>query len=146
MLLGCCCPIEQSEMARGAGFDFIEPTVLSLQAADGTVDAGAVLSHYETSALDTSSFNIFLPADLSVCGPSVNWAAVEAYVREALRRVQAVGGKCVVFGSGAARLSPLGFDPSEAVAQLARFLRITGDIAAPLGITIVIEQERDEHD
>ena len=139
MEFGCCGAVEQSEAARVAGFDYVEPTVLSLQAADRAAEVQSILSDYQTSALPVKAFNVFLPKELKVVGPDVDWTAVITYVTEALRRVQAVGADRVVFGSGASRNAPAGFDRREIDAQLVRFLQIAGDAAEPLGITIVIE-------
>ena len=139
MEFGCCCAVDQSEIARTAGFDFIEATVLSLHAGEDANGFQSILSHYQESALPVKSFNIFLPQTLKICGPAVEWMAVTTYVRDALQRVQAVGAHRVVFGSGASRRVPDGFDPDEAQAQLVRFLQMAGETAEPLGITIVIE-------
>ena len=147
MDLGCCCAVDQSEPARMAGFDFIEPTVLSLQAENNESGFQPIVSHYQESALPVKAFNVFLPRTLKVCGPEVDWTSVTTYVREALHRVQVVGADRVVFGSGASRRVPADFDHDEVQAQLVRFLQIAGDLAEPLGITIVIEPlNREETD
>lgn len=137
--LGCCCPIEQAEAAHAAGFDYLECTVVSLKPeADEDVFA-PILAVYRAAPLPIQVFNVFLPRDLKVVGPEVDWPRVERYVAAALRRVQAVGADRIVFGSGGARNVPDGFDRSQAEDQLVRFLNLVADEAEPRDITVVIE-------
>ncbi|MBI1294561.1 TIM barrel protein [bacterium] len=137
MQFGCCCSLDQAEAAKAAGFDFVECTVRSLTPE---VDEFApVLAAYSASPLPVKAFNVFLPGDLKITGPSVDWPAVQNYVDEALRRVDQIGARVVVFGSGGARNVPDGFSFEEADAQLKRFLSIVAQAAEPLGITVVIE-------
>lgn len=137
MEFGCCCSLDQAETARSAGFDFLECTVRSL--VPESPEFAPILAAYGASPLPVRAFNVFLPGDLKVTGPAVDWAAVESYVEEALHRVHTIGARTVVFGSGGARNVPDGFDRDEANAQLVRFLTKVGDTAQPLGITVVIE-------
>ncbi|MCB0116644.1 MAG: TIM barrel protein [Caldilineaceae bacterium] len=137
MQFGCCCSLDQAEAAKAAGFDFIECTVRSLTPE---VDEFApIQAAYAASPLPVKAFNVFLPGDLKITGPAVDWPAVETYVDEALRRVHLIGARKVVFGSGGARNIPAGFSSAEADAQLQRFLMIVAMVAEPLGITVVIE-------
>lgn len=137
MQFGCCCSLDQAEAAKAAGFDFVECTVRSLTPE---VDEFApILAAYGASPLPVKAFNVFLPGDLKITGPSVDWPAVQSYVDEALRRVDQIGARIVVFGSGGARNVPDGFSFDEADGQLKRFLEIVAKAAEPLGITVVIE-------
>ncbi|MBX2997237.1 MAG: TIM barrel protein [Caldilineaceae bacterium] len=137
MQFGCCCSLDQAEMARGAGFDFVECTVRSL--LPEVEEFAPILAAYGSSPLPVRAFNVFLPGDLKITGPAVDWPAAQRYVDEALRRVHTIGAWLVVFGSGGARNVPDGFDRVEADAQLVRFLQIVAAVAEPLGVTVVIE-------
>jgi sugar phosphate isomerase/epimerase len=137
MQFGCCCSVEQAEAARVAGFDFLECTVRSL--TPETEEFEPILAAYQQTPLPVKAFNVFLPGDLKITGPAVDWEAVQHYVTEALLRVHRIGARTVVFGSGGARNVPEGFNPAEAEAQLVRFLQIVGAVAEPLEITVVIE-------
>jgi sugar phosphate isomerase/epimerase len=126
-------------MAKAAGFDFIECTVLSLEPEADERRFAEIMARYRQSALPVKAFNVFLPRDLKIVGPEVNAARVERYVQTALRRVDAVGARTVVFGSGGARHIDEGFDRALAEAQIADFLRLVGDVAAPYRIVVCIE-------
>ncbi len=137
MKFGCCCAIDQSEIAHTAGFDFIECTVLSLQPENA--DFAPIAATYAAAALPVKAFNVLLPGDLKIVGPAVDEGRIERYMQSALERVAAIGATVVVFGSGRARTIPDGFEAATAEAQLIRFLQLAGDMAEPYGITIVIE-------
>jgi sugar phosphate isomerase/epimerase len=139
MRFGCCCPIEESAQAQAAGFDYVECTVVSLQPEADEDVFRPILARYGLSALPVDAFNVFLPRDLKIVGPEVDWDRVANYVETALARVQIVGAPTVVFGSGGARNVPDGFDGGSAQEQLVRFLHIVADAADPLGIKVVIE-------
>lgn len=139
MRFGCCCSIEQAELARAAGFDYLECTVVSLLPEANEPMFAPVLEKYRAAPVSVAAFNVFLPGDLKMVGPDVEWSRVENYVRTALRRVRLVGAKLVVFGSGKARIVPDGFSRDDAEAQLVDFLQLVGDVAKAHAMTVVIE-------
>ncbi|MEZ4633479.1 MAG: hypothetical protein R2856_00595 [Caldilineaceae bacterium] len=103
-----CCSLDQAEAAKAAGFDFIECTVRSLTPE---VDEFApIQAAYAASPLPVKAFNVFLPGDLKITGPAVDWPAVETYVDEALRRVHPIGAHgCLRQRRGATSLQVLSF-------------------------------------
>jgi sugar phosphate isomerase/epimerase len=133
---GVCTSIENAEIARSAGFSFIEPTVRSLH---GNQDFSATQAAHAAAGLPTSTFNIFVPGDLKITGPNADLAKLQAYVAESLRRVRAVGGSLVVFGSGGARNIPDSFSRDAAWQQLIDFLQMVAVEADKTGVTIAIE-------
>lgn len=139
MRFGCCCSIEQAAVAHAAGFDYIECTVVSLLPEATEPIFAPVLEKYQAAPLPVSACNVFLPGDLKVVGPDVEWSRVEHYVRTALRRVRLVGANLVVFGSGKARMVPDDFARADAEAQLVDFLQLVGDVAHAHAMTVVIE-------
>ncbi|MCC6169703.1 MAG: sugar phosphate isomerase/epimerase [Caldilineaceae bacterium] len=139
MRLGCCGALDQAEIARAAGFDYLECTVVSLQPEADDATAAPILAAYRAAPLPVDAFNVLLPRDLKVVGPEVDWPRVERYVANALARVAAVGAQRVVFGSGGARNVPEGFDRGQAEDQLVRFLGLLADQSEPRAITVVIE-------
>lgn len=139
MEFGCCCKIEDAAVAHEAGFDFIECTVVSLQPEADEAAFAPILAQYQASPIPIKAFNIFLPRDLKVTGPTVEWDRVTAYLQSALSRVAQVGAETVVFGSGGSRNIPDGWGRERAEEQLVRFLQIVADVAEPLGVTVVIE-------
>jgi len=139
MRFGCCCSIEQAEIAHTAGFDYLECTVVSLLPEANEAMFAPVLEKYRAAPLPVRACNVFLPGDVKVVGPDVDWLRVQSYVRTALRRVRLIGADVVVFGSGGARRVPDGFAAAAAETQLTDFLRFVADVATTHGITVVIE-------
>lgn len=139
MRFGCCCSIEQADIAHAAGFDYVECTVVSLLPEANEAMFAPVLEKYRAAPLPVRACNVFFPGDLKVVGPEVDRLRVESYVRTALRRVRLIGADVVVFGSGKARMTPDGFARAEAEAQLVDFLQFVADVATTHGITVVIE-------
>jgi len=139
VLIGCCGAVEDAERLHTAGFDYMESTVVALAREEDEAAFAPQLAQYQSTPLPIRAFNVFLPGDLKIVGPSVDRGRVQAYVERALRRVQAVGAQVVVFGSGGARRVPEGFPRDQAVRQLEQFLHMVADVAEPKGITIAIE-------
>ncbi|WHY71865.1 sugar phosphate isomerase/epimerase family protein [Fictibacillus enclensis] len=138
MKLGCCTTIENAAIAKEAGFDFLECTVVSL-VPENDDDFPAILERYQDSGLRVEACNIFLPGSLKITGEHVNISAVERYVEKALLRVKQIGADTVVFGSGGARSLPDGFSREKGEEQIVQFLERVANYSDALGITIVIE-------
>ena len=136
MQFGVCTGIENAEIARVAGFAFVEPTVRSLHSGK---DFAVIQAAHAAARLPTPTFNVFVPGDLKITGPAVDRAKLQVYVAESLRRVKSVGGELVVFGSGGARNIPDGFDRATAWQQLIDFLRMVAVDADKTGVSIAIE-------
>lgn len=136
MQFGVCTGIENAEIARSAGFTFVEPTVRSLH---GGKDFSVIQTLHAAAGLPTPTFNVFVPGELKITGPEVDLAKLQVYVAESLGRVKAVGGELVVFGSGGARNIPDGFSRDAAWQQLIDFLRMTADECDKSGVAIAIE-------
>jgi len=137
MQFGICMPIADAGIAHAAGFDFVEPTVRSLSPLDPDFDS--IRAPFDSAPLPTPVFNVFVPTEIPVTGPEVDWERVESYLEAAIGRVAALTGKAIVFGSGGARRVPDGFAKQEANQQLVRFLRLAGGVAQRNDVTIVIE-------
>ena len=137
MQFGICLPIADAGIAHATGFDFVEPTVRSLSPLDPDFDM--IRTPFDSAPLPTPVFNVFVPTEIPLTGPEVDWERVENYLEPAIGRVAALGGEAIVFGSGGARRVPDGFPQEEANKQLVRFLRLAGGTAERNDITIVIE-------
>jgi sugar phosphate isomerase/epimerase len=140
MRLGCCADISKAEIVKQAGFDFIECTVLSLipEESDEVFDE-QILSLFTESPLPIEAFNILLPRDLPIVGPNVDRERINKYLDKAFERIEKVGGKIVVFGSGGARSIPNGFDRKHGNEQIIEFLKLVSARAEVFNITVVIE-------
>lgn len=139
MEIGCCCPIEQATVAKAAGFDYLECPLVSLRAEEDNEAFAPVLAQYRAAVLPVGAFNIFLPGNLKIVGPSIDHARIQRYVQTALARAQLVGAQLIVFGSGAARMIPPDFPRAQAIEQLVTFLHGVADGAAANGITVALE-------
>ncbi len=137
--IGCCCDITDAAIAHAAGFDFIECRVVSLLPDEDDAAVAALIAQHQQSPIPVAAFNVFLPRDLKIVGPTVDDVRLARYVDNALARVHQIGAQIVVFGSGAARDIPTGFPIERAHAQTVRFLQRVADAADRHGITVVIE-------
>jgi sugar phosphate isomerase/epimerase len=140
MLFGVCGGPDIGRLAQEAGFDYFEWSVGGLlHPRDDEPIFEQALAEAKAVGLACPVVNVFLPGDLKLSGPVVDRAALEAYVSTALRRAEIAGVERIVFGSGAARRVPDGFDPAAAWDQLVDFCRMLGPIAQRHGVTIAIE-------
>ncbi len=131
---------ENASAVRSAGFDFIEEFVRDFLRPDlPDEEWEQVRRSTEISAVRIPSGNSLLPAGLKVCGPAADPDRLADYLDLVFRRAQQVGMKTIVFGSGAARTVPDGFDREKARQQIMDFLGAAVNLAAPRGITLVVE-------
>jgi len=135
MKFGCCGSIEEIELISSSGADFIEFAVTSIM----QTNVAEVKERLDKVGLKAYSFNVFLPGDLPITGPNVDLKKVETYVKEALGRINFLGGKVVVFGSGRSRSFPEGFSRETANLQIIEFLNIVDRYAKEYDIKIAIE-------
>jgi len=145
MRFGCCVSPDLASAAARAGYDFVELPVAVVAPERPEAEFAVVRRALLAGPLRPEAWRLFLPADLKVSGPNVDWARLSRYVYTALRRVAEVGGAVVCFGSGASRQVPAGFPVSEAREQLAEALRVCGMVAHSLGLVIAIEPLSPRH-
>jgi sugar phosphate isomerase/epimerase len=138
MELGICIQSEQAAMVAPY-YDYAELQVGSLLTQSDDETVAGVLSDLAHLSLPVRAFNVFVPRHIRLVGDDVEWTLVRRYVDTSVRRAAAVGGRLIVFGSGAARAVPDGFLRARAWAQLVRFLTMAADVAEPLGVTLAIE-------
>jgi sugar phosphate isomerase/epimerase len=135
MNFGCCGTQEEIEIIKSRGADFIELAVTEI--VNSNIER--LKNLLDESHLRAYSFNVFLPGDLPITGPSVDEERIQDYIREALKRVNLLGGKMIVFGSGRARSIPEGFSKEKASEQIVAFLRLVSRYAQGYDIKIAIE-------
>jgi sugar phosphate isomerase/epimerase len=135
MIFGCCGTQEEIELIKSSGADFIELAVTGIM----NNDIDRLKNLLDESHLRAYSFNVFLPGDLPITGPSVDEGRIQSYIREALRRVNLLGGEIIVFGSGRARSIPEGFPKEKAREQIVDFLNLVSRYAEEYDIRIAIE-------
>ena len=141
MRFGVCAPLEALEILTDAGYDYFEPSVvgtLQPEHPDGEV-MPTLLEALAFSRLRPEAYNLLLPGDLKVVGPSTDSVRQKHYLETAFRRGAEIGGKIAVFGSGGARRVPDGWAREDANAQIASFLTLCGDASERHGMTVEIE-------
>ena len=114
-----------------AGFDFVEFPLRDI----------AALSEDDFSRLleikiPCTACNIFFP-NMPLVGPNRDEKVIHAHIEKALDRASRLGVKKVVFGSGAARMSPEGYDITDAMNDLRKLLEYLNKVSK--GITICLE-------
>ncbi len=142
--IGYCVGLKGLELAKSAGFDYVELGTTEI-AALSDADFEAAVARVTAVGIPTPNANLFLPASLKLTGPAA--APVEeqmAYVTKALARLERLGVKTLCFGSGGARRVPDGFAKDQAFAQLVAFGKRVAPVARKHGITIVIEPLRQQ--
>jgi len=136
---GIVTSIDHSAAVKAAGWDFVEELVQQyLQAAVPDAEWSGP-KRLARAVLPVPASNALLPPELKVCGPDSDPAKLRDYVATILRRAEQVGMTTVVFGSGAARTVPDGFDRNQARRQIIEFVGVAADLAARHGVTLVAE-------
>ncbi len=140
MSYGICGSPEIASLAVQAGFDYFEWSVGGLlKPREDNMAFDQAWSAVRQSGLDCPAVNVFVPPDLKITGPAVNFAALKEFVTTALQRAHQAGVKVIVFGSGGARRIPDGFDRDEAWQQIIAFCQMLAPVAQAQGVTVVVE-------
>ena len=122
------------------GYDFVElPVPSALAPLQDDASYQRIRSDLPSLAPPVEVCNAFVPADVHLVGPSVDWGLVETYARRTGERAAALGVSLVGFGSGGARRVPEHFSRAIAWGQLVRFLNLCADYCQPRGVTVAIE-------
>jgi sugar phosphate isomerase/epimerase len=139
MRFGIYTSIEQGAAARDAGWDFIEENVQELLQGEVPDPQWSGLQRLRRCPLPVPAANRLLPGTLKVTGPQANIQRLDQYIRRVIGRAEQTGTRILVFGSGAARMVPDGWERQRAQEQIIRFLRISTKIAAAHQVVLVIE-------
>jgi len=128
--------------ALGAGFivesvaDFLVPFASDSQFA-------AMAAKAKAAALPVRGCNSFMRDPSLICvGPRADHPRVLAYAETAFRRLGALGGSYIVFGSNTARRIPDGWTKAQADEQFVALLRAMAPLAKRHGITVGVEMQR----
>jgi len=166
MRFGCCVPLGTFVPPTGGAAQLDEENALDtrmrqLQEAVGIVeDAGCDFLEFGVgvvapeqpesvferlratlgrTTLVPECFSSFVPPEIALVGDGRDRKRIENYVAVSARRVAALGGKIIVFGSGKARSIPQGVSRDTGEAHLLEFLNLAADHARANGIRIAIE-------
>src|ERR1039457_5662771 len=118
--VGVCGSIDDFAKAEQFGFDYFEPPAAAVAALSEPAFA-EVEKRVSKSKLRCECFNSFIRT-LQVVGPSVDRAALTAYMNTTLDRCRALGGTVIVWGSAGSRNVPEGYSRDQAWQQIKSFL------------------------
>ena len=149
MLYGCCVNLlpktldriglEYAGRLKRLGYDYIELPLneLAQLSEQEFRDARTVLEELD---LPCRACNDFMPARFQITGPDVtSRAELTDYLRRALERAARLGISFAVFGSPWSRSCPEHYSREAAFGQIAEFLSLAGEEAAPYQVVIAIE-------
>jgi sugar phosphate isomerase/epimerase len=135
---GWCRGIEEAELLRETGFDYIECALTALKLEDDK-SYQEELPHYLNSSLPVHSFNLFFPSDLKVVGPDIDEHRIQRYVARAAEALHQVGARISVLGSGRSRRVPEDWEKARAEEQFVRLLERIADEFTGTGVVLAVE-------
>lgn len=138
MRFGLCGDYGQLELAKRAGFQYLEMKVTEIAGWD-YVTFRHHLAEIRESGMECRCFNVLFPGDMSLLGEEADETRRNQYLHHAFARLQQMGGEIVVFGSGRARRKPEGMEFFRGYQELVKVTRAIGEIASQYQMTIVIE-------
>lgn len=139
MLFGMYTPVENAGAMAAAGWGFIEENITEFFQGEEPDEKWRGAQRVKFSPLPVLAGNRLLPPHLKPVGSAFDLGKLQKYMSRVIRRSGQVGCKTLVFGSGAARMVPAGFERASAKAQLLEFIRMSVEIAARHGVMIVAE-------
>jgi sugar phosphate isomerase/epimerase len=148
MRFGICAPLREITPLTNVPFDYLEENVQRFLAPERP-QAYFEEQRHAARALPVSieAANSLLPADLVlVATPTqqVDTLRIARYIKTALQRAEQAGIRVIVFGSGAARACPRGYDVADAVQQIGEHLARWSEWAREHGVQLVLEPLRYE--
>lgn len=138
MKIGICSTVDKIEKIEELGFDYIEIPVTSIANLNDD-EFMQMVEKVKKSKIKCEAFNLLFPKNIRLVGKDIDKDVVKEYIAVALKRVNILDGKVVVFGSGGARRCPDDLSYDEAWRQMIEICSLLGNEAAKYGITIVIE-------
>jgi sugar phosphate isomerase/epimerase len=136
MRFGICTAVSNADAVKAAGWDYIEENIQSLLAGLTPDDQWKAPA---PAALPIVAACVLVPGSLKITGPEADLKKLQPYMLNVVKRAKICGITKLVFGSGAARNIPAGFDHEKASNQIIEFARMAAELAAKQGVTIVLE-------
>jgi sugar phosphate isomerase/epimerase len=139
MRFGVCTGLSNASAAQAAGFHYIEPSAQSLLDALKPDSEWKGIEAATACPLPTPVANVMMPGSLKITGPEADPEKLRQYMTTLLGRAKRTRTNTIVFGSGAARNVPDGFDRATAGQQIIDFARMLAPIAKENDVTVVLE-------
>lgn len=138
MKIGICAPVGEIKNFEAIGFDYIEPSVVSI--ADlSNEDFSACKKLVDNSSIECEAFNVLFPGNFKLTGCEVNYDSINNYLINAFSRIALLGAKVVVFGSGAARKISENWSYESGYEQLSEVTKLVSSIAQNHDLKIAFE-------
>ncbi|WP_428940541.1 sugar phosphate isomerase/epimerase family protein [Fontivita pretiosa] len=139
MRFGICTAVDKAAVVKQAGWDFVEESVQRLFAPRVADEQWGGAAAVAAAALPVPAANGLVPGELKITGPQVRRDELLAHMNTVIRRAAQTGTRIIVFGSGAARSVPEGFDRATARQQIIDFLRDSAAICQQHQVILVVE-------
>lgn len=138
--IGVCTAPDKASMLKEGGYDYIEAGVGNLLVPTEPEEVfEQKLALIRAAGIPVYACNSFIPGTLKSVGPEAVHDSILRYAEIAFRRAQKAGVRTIVFGSGASRRCPEGFDKKKAVEQFVTLLKKMSPVAAKYNVVISIE-------
>ncbi len=138
MRLGASSDTTRLEFVRDADLNYLEMALYEI-APMTDEEFEQLIVTLDKLGLHVEVVNGFTCSGMTVVGDDVDWDDWRAYCQRGLARAKRLGAEVCLFGSGKARNIPEGYDRQKGLDQIDNALRIIGDEAGKLGMTLVIE-------
>lgn len=140
MRFGICTGLDNVNRLAEVGYDYIELGVRNSLVPESEDELfQSIRERVARAPLKPEAYAGFIPRDLRVVGPTVDFLRLTRYVETACYRSSEIGGKIIVYGSSGSRNVEEGYSEDMALDQIAEFLDMAADHAEANGITIVVE-------
>lgn len=142
--MGITSPLERAAELKACGADFVVEAVARFLVPDRPdAEFEPWREKAAASPLPVLACNSFLRDPRLRCtGPDADHPRVLAFAETAFRRLGAVGGEYIVFGSNTARQLPPGWAKEKGDEQFIALLRAMGPLAAAQGVMVAVEAQR----
>ncbi|MCE6992808.1 sugar phosphate isomerase/epimerase [Dyadobacter sp. CY323] len=138
--LGVYAGYSKASFLKESGCTYIEESVTGFLIPEGGDEMYEKnLEQLHQKNFPIKSYVILLPGSLKTLGPDANHEAILQRTELVLKRAKECGSQYVVFGSGASRVIPDGFDRATAKAQHIDLTRKMAPLAEKYGVTIAVE-------
>lgn len=138
--IGVCTSLKNSEILSQNGYSYIEEGVRRFLIPEESGEKfNEKLEQSKKSPVPVYACNGFIPGSLKSVGHEARHEDILKYAETAFRRANLSGVKTIVFGSGASRKIPEGFDKNEAKEQFISLLKRMSPIAGKYGVVISLE-------
>ncbi len=138
MRVGASTDFTRIQFVKDAGFDYLELSLYAVsKISDEEFEQRA--KQIEDLGLKVEAFNGFFGPEICILGENRDLDAAREYIKKAFARAKRLGGEIAVLGSGGARRVPESYDRQKALDELDEVIKMLGDEAQKVGVTVVLE-------